>query len=431
MTLNLPLWTRCIGAQISVETAARRLRAYAYAETRLMEAQAGWLAYIPQPELKIELAYHLYEDAQHIQAMRSRLPELGDFNTHFGPPNHAYGQFFDELTNTDDLVEQFVGIFWVVRPLLAVAYQKHIQLSDRVADGPTVRLLEQAIEDHRRMTRWGAEFTERLVKDNTLHAEQWRDHLLALLKRAGGVTADGDVTPDQLIDVLPVRGGAPRRFRLDYPARDDRFVIAPYTRKEGRAATDVWDEKSLLDYWFMMVEGEIEVTEACGRTLFDFPEAPWEFRYILARQLWDEARHAELSIQRFLELGGSFDRLPVRDTFPLYLEPVSHVELTERLVHINQVVEGWVTDDFNMMATICRQLGDARSAALFDQLIVDEWLHIKIGADWIPRLTEHNPSQRRALITLRHSLEDKLNTSLRQAAEDALLRATHPTGSQS
>ena len=40
--------------------------------------------------------------------------------------------------------------------------------------------------------------------------------------------------------------------------------------------------------------GEFQAMEAAGRTLFDFPDAPWEFQLDMARQVWDESRHAEI-----------------------------------------------------------------------------------------------------------------------------------------
>ncbi len=51
--------------------------------------------------------------------------------------------------------------------------------------------------------------------------------------------------------------------------------------------------------------GEMQAMEAKGRTLFDFPDAPWEFQIDMARQVWDESRHAEIFI-KLLEYTGSF-----------------------------------------------------------------------------------------------------------------------------
>src|SRR5260370_34194439 len=51
--------------------------------------------------------------------------------------------------------------------------------------------------------------------------------------------------------------------------------------------------------------GEFQAMEAAGRTLFDFPDAPWEFQLDMARQVWDESRHAEIYL-KLLEYVGSY-----------------------------------------------------------------------------------------------------------------------------
>jgi len=40
--------------------------------------------------------------------------------------------------------------------------------------------------------------------------------------------------------------------------------------------------------------GELQALEGAGRSLWDFPDAPWEFKMNMARQCWDEARHVQI-----------------------------------------------------------------------------------------------------------------------------------------
>jgi hypothetical protein len=400
---------------------------FAYTETRLMETVAGWLATIAPLELKIELSYQLYEDACHSDALRQRLPELGEFDpAAVQPVNAAFERFLNELTNARSLIQRLVGVFWVLRPHLIRVYSKHIAQSDTVSDQPSVRLLRQALDDHTRFAAWGDTLICSLAQEveQLRYAVDWSDHLTHLLAASGGLL--GDLTPIRQTEAK--HDHAPQRLTKPTPVRDARFTIAPYERKEGRAATDVWDRESFVKYMFMMVEGEVEATEACGQTLFDYPDAPWELRFLIARQLWDEARHAELSLQRFQELGGKLDMLPVRDTFPLYFGPIHNDDLAKRLAHLNQVVEGWVTDDFAMMVDICRQLDDERSARLFEQLIADEWLHIKIGGDWIPRLTANNPAYRAEVVKYRLQVEQNLYNDLDAAAKETAARFANSKG---
>lgn len=44
--------------------------------------------------------------------------------------------------------------------------------------------------------------------------------------------------------------------------------------------------------------------EVYARLIIDFPQMPWEFAEDMARQVWDEALHAEVFMQRLEHLGG-------------------------------------------------------------------------------------------------------------------------------
>ena len=67
---------RKVGGAFSVDEGARRLIHYRYAEIACMEAEAGWVATLAAPKLKIRLAEHAYQCALHADAIGRRLPEL-------------------------------------------------------------------------------------------------------------------------------------------------------------------------------------------------------------------------------------------------------------------------------------------------------------------------------------------------------------------
>ncbi len=50
--------------------------------------------------------------------------------------------------------------------------------------------------------------------------------------------------------------------------------------------------------------GELQALEAAARTLWDFPEAPWEFKMNMARQCWDETRHVQIYEKLIDHVGG-------------------------------------------------------------------------------------------------------------------------------
>src|SRR5262252_7788975 len=56
---------------------------------------------------------------------------------------------------------------------------------------------------------------------------------------------------------------------------------------------------------------EVQTIEIAALCLVDFPDAPWELRLELARQCWDEARHATLLYKRLRAYGGWKGEYPI------------------------------------------------------------------------------------------------------------------------
>src|SRR6266513_1693098 len=60
----------------SVEESARRVGNYKWVEMRLFEALGGWVATVPEMDVKIRLGTHCYKHAWHSELWHKRLPEL-------------------------------------------------------------------------------------------------------------------------------------------------------------------------------------------------------------------------------------------------------------------------------------------------------------------------------------------------------------------
>ena len=60
--------------------------------------------------------------------------------------------------------------------------------------------------------------------------------------------------------------------------------------------------------------GELQALEGAGRSLWDFPDAPWEFKMNMARQCWDEARHVQI-YEKLLEHAGGEVGMYAESTF--------------------------------------------------------------------------------------------------------------------
>ena len=158
--MELAVDPRQIGGAFSVEESARRITHYRYAEIACMEAEAGWVATMAAPKIKIALAQHAYEDSLHADALGRRLPELRvQENVDMSipptlrvadvrrPPNDEFARFVQELQDQEDELLRLAGLYRVLKPHLAVYYRHHMAVTDQVCDSPTVRMLKFILID--------------------------------------------------------------------------------------------------------------------------------------------------------------------------------------------------------------------------------------------------------------------------------------------
>ena len=64
----------------SVEESARRVGNYKWTEMRLFEVLGGWVATVPELDVKLVLGRHTYHHAWHAELWHKRLPELREMN---------------------------------------------------------------------------------------------------------------------------------------------------------------------------------------------------------------------------------------------------------------------------------------------------------------------------------------------------------------
>ena len=67
---------RDIPGSFSVDETARRVGNYKWTEMKLFEALGGWVATVPELDVKMRLGTHCYHHAWHADLWHKRLPEL-------------------------------------------------------------------------------------------------------------------------------------------------------------------------------------------------------------------------------------------------------------------------------------------------------------------------------------------------------------------
>jgi uncharacterized ferritin-like protein (DUF455 family) len=207
-------------------------------------------------------------------------------------------------------------------------------------------------------------------------------------------------------------------FPVEDLARDERFVqtnmaermadtrtaLATERRSKSRAASnrltperhDASDAARGLMHGIMV--GEIQALEGAGRTAHDFAEGdgtndtiPFALKLDMARQAWDEARHVEISAKLSDWMGtelGEFAENTVLFQAACSNDPIL------RLAGVNRALEGLAIDVFTQMKEFGDVAGDPYLEFCEDWMLADEVTHVKMGSDWLRRVTEKDPDRR-------------------------------------
>ncbi len=156
--------------------------------------------------------------------------------------------------------------------------------------------------------------------------------------------------------------------------------------------------------------GEIQALEGAGRTCYDFDlgenadQVPYALKLDMARQCWDEARHCEISVKLTEWMGTEIGEFTES---PFLFQAACNPDALLRLAGVNRALEGLAIDVFNTMRTFGDKAGDPVLEFCEDWMLADEVTHVKMGSDWLRKLTVNDP-ERRARALEFQSVVDKL-----------------------
>ncbi len=359
------------------------LRRYNWVETRLYQMSAAFMNPTPEWEVKCALSLHLYLDGEHSQALRQRVAELRRPPLFLDKsPDEALDAFLDEALRAQNTVEVLVGIFDVIRPALLEAYKRHLAANNPLFDFPTCRLLKVAIAEEEQMIEWGREAMAAVIKTDAdiKTAEAWRAHLDVFLSAAGGIDGKGE-----RIETLPTkRATTPFIPNLD-PKRDERsgeIYNFHYRANDVYQDTEADMDERVLALMFKRFH-EMDVPEMMSSIILQTEGKPWEYYRDMARQLWDEARHAMMGEVWFAKKGIDWSKYPNHVAWSMHLNlDRTPLERHITLYFIEQNLMDGKTGK-QLEWKIAKSANDEFATYLQDYDWADEVLHAQIGRRWL------------------------------------------------
>jgi hypothetical protein len=184
----------------TVEETARRVGNYKWVEMRLFEALGGWVATVPELDVKMRLGTHCYKHAWHADLWNKRLPELREMNTErlTVPANDEFVAFMDAITEPegpDQTLEKLVGVYRVLIPHKIAAYTYHLNNTSTITDAPTMRSLKFALNDEFEDWRDGEMLIQSLLDtpEKVRRAAKRQEELEQLVLASGGIAGPGSL----------------------------------------------------------------------------------------------------------------------------------------------------------------------------------------------------------------------------------------------
>lgn len=371
---------RSLRGGLEVDQNARWLSNCFHAERQLLHTMAGALPRVADFQVKIILGTHLWEISQTLRDFSARLAELREHSDYPARPGEMYEAFLLRLDGAPSAWHQLAGIYDVLSQALIDIYEAYMGACDPLLDEPTVRVLTRAQECHLGFQNDHETIFGHLPIEADLRGGivEWIKEFRAELTDLGPITT------------VPLRRRQTRLWSEVPPltqfARPPEFTFGPDHGIDNRAIYGGLDEFYFpmdqdFHHHFLhhMVDAEMVAAEIMAWNIFENPEMPLAFHIDMARQLWDEVRHARVQWEYLKMMGVTLGMYPVFHGYDLLL---ARHTLLERLILFNRLGEAGAAQRHRRRSRHLRETGLDMLAILFDYLHADEVPHVANGERW-------------------------------------------------
>lgn len=131
-------------------------------EVFLMEMLSRWVATTPEMEVKVLFGHHIWDTAQHADALGKRTFEMRAPLHYTLPPAEDYVALLKELATEENTADRIGVVYEVMLPALTRRYEFYLKNSDALLDAPTFRIVERSMGDGERMRKEAAVLRQEL-----------------------------------------------------------------------------------------------------------------------------------------------------------------------------------------------------------------------------------------------------------------------------
>lgn len=195
-----------------------------------------------------------------------------------------------------------------------------------------------------------------------------------LSEKLAGVDFFTDNNPDVSV-ILPEQPTRSARLSLD------RFQAS--TKVAFPSRSDLLESSNIALLLHFFANHELLALELMALALLKFPNAPAAFRMGIAHTMRDEQRHMMSYMERMSELGMEFGDIPLNDFF--WSQCGSMQSPMDYVCRMSLTFEQANIDFAAYFRDVLSELGDEKTAALMQRVLLDEISHVKHGLNWFRR----------------------------------------------
>lgn len=361
------------------------LCAYVYALLRVLEYASAWISGSENVDFKIALGKVVGLSAEDIFKIERRvLTLLADTLVAAANPNYINRlNRGAALTGDPERAAFLVGVLHGLNDDI----QRYVSSTHLVGDAPTVHVLQECARSIETQRSLLAPFCDEAPPEHFYFR------------------AEEEVVPYDGTEPMPAAHASPSR-----PAGWRHSADLILTHKSDDDLAEMGEH---MRRWlhYVGIDVEINAMELCGRNIAEFRSMPMEFKLDMARQAWDETRHAEMMRDQLNRLGGDFGDYTYSDN--VWNKYMLGETLAERLAIEQVFQEGNAVEANVPFAENVKNAGLLDLAEMLDYIDADELRHAYFGNKWLTFLCDQ--SEQRYLDTLRRAAE-KLDRPLQPTA---------------
>jgi hypothetical protein len=132
---------------LSVGERGRHIATFRSIELRLMETAAAWTPTTAEMEVKVLLGRHIWDFAQHADALGKRTFELRLPLQHSQPPAPVYAELMEDVARLPGTPERLSALYDAVLPGLERRYDRYAAEVDPILDAPSLVIVERIRRD--------------------------------------------------------------------------------------------------------------------------------------------------------------------------------------------------------------------------------------------------------------------------------------------